>query len=372
MRILVLGTSNSILKEGWVAGLQRALPDADIVNMSIGDSPGIQFGFYLDMDFTAYDVVFFDSVVNDENMLPAIGDVALLRRVTYEIITTIAAQTAVIILGFSNERNLGNHSAPYIQRKKLAAICGVQFVGMHDLVEAFGTRILPNSLTLFDPSGTHPLLPLQNLFGFELGRLLRTAAPVARSGTPVPSFAHHFRAEQVADLVPPGDIVIKSNSLMTRAHVELGAPATLTFRKAGICLGFYADIMATQAVISMKGPDGERIKEVWYRVMPDKFQVKFVPIRNGYPMYEMTMIAEGWTPPPGVEIERSSGTGFPLRFPLRQAEDPMMLSFGGALFWSGEVQAPLPEPALAIAESLELHRRLSAAINRRLLRQNAA
>ena len=66
MNILILGTSNSILKNGYVSGLKRALPNASWTSLSSGASPGIQFSKYAKMDFTSYDLVVLDSVPNDE------------------------------------------------------------------------------------------------------------------------------------------------------------------------------------------------------------------------------------------------------------------------------------------------------------------
>lgn len=67
MRILILGTSNSILYPGWSFGLRQALPNATIENMSIGASPGIQFNTKLETTiFSEYDFVFFDSIPNDQ------------------------------------------------------------------------------------------------------------------------------------------------------------------------------------------------------------------------------------------------------------------------------------------------------------------
>lgn len=64
--ILILGTSNSILRKGWVAGLRDALPEAKIENLSVGASPGIQFALNIGIDFSSYDVVLLDSIPNDE------------------------------------------------------------------------------------------------------------------------------------------------------------------------------------------------------------------------------------------------------------------------------------------------------------------
>ncbi len=141
MKILILGTSNSILRNGWVSGLRRALPEADITNLSVGASPGTQFGLNMKSDLTSFDVVFFDSVVNDENFSAIVGTETFSNRIIFEIISTISTQTAAIVMGFSNERHLETHSSIYTQRRALAALCGAQFIGIHEMVAEIRAQI---------------------------------------------------------------------------------------------------------------------------------------------------------------------------------------------------------------------------------------
>ena len=65
MRILILGTSNSILRLGYVSGLSAQFPRAEIDNRSVGEAAGVQFACWGNIDFGAYDAVLFDSVPTD-------------------------------------------------------------------------------------------------------------------------------------------------------------------------------------------------------------------------------------------------------------------------------------------------------------------
>lgn len=362
MKILILGTSNSILKGGWTAGLRDALPQAEITNLSVGASPGIQFGANLDMNFSAYDVVFFDSVVNDENMVHDMGSFSLLSRVTYEIISTIAAQTSVIVLGFSNGRHQGNHSGTYTARRDIAARCGAQFVGMHEMVEMFGQRIMPARLTLFDYSETHPLEMIQKQFGYELGKLLPAAAAVLKPGTATRNYAANFNFEQATDLVPADRIKTKSNSLFSRSFVELGPEQAISFNKGGACLGFNVDVLATQSIIHLNGPAGRRTKEFWYGLNDPNMQVRFIPVRKAFHVTSFRTVSRDWVAGP-TEVERSPQTTFGRRV----ISDEQKLAFASALFWSGRADEPLPPATRLMAESLVLHGRLAAALEKRFV-----
>src|SRR5271156_670140 len=99
MEILVLGSSNSILADGYLAGLADALPGAAISNKSVGASPGLQFAYHCGLDFRRYDAVIFDAVVNDENIEPFLGTVSYQHEILRQIFSTIASQTRLVVLG---------------------------------------------------------------------------------------------------------------------------------------------------------------------------------------------------------------------------------------------------------------------------------
>ncbi len=363
LKILILGTSNSILKQGWVAGLRAALPDALIENQSVGASPGIQFGQKLSLDFAAYDLVFFDSLVNDENLLPYVGDEKFLNRIIYEIISTIAQQTPLIVLGFSAERYLGRHSDLYQTRRRLALMCGAQFIGIHELVEQFGPRILPHQDKLFDETAAHPRIEIQNLIGHELGRVLPEATPLLRRTPSAENHAHLYSTETLASLAAAGKILAKSNSLMRQIFIALQPSAALDFQNPGLCLGLNVDAFGSRALVAMQYPGGRRLKEIWFFADDNGLQLQFVAIRHGIHLQRLTVLDEPAFPEDLRSIEASPHS----RFNASAPRTGMKLNFASALFWSGNPEAELPAAPADVSHTMALHQKLQAALETRLM-----
>lgn len=132
MRVLVLGTSNAILKGGYVDGLKAALPHLEIVNKSIGASPGTQFSCYCVDNLSEYGCVIFDSVVNDENQFSYIGTDEFLETILFDIMSTISAQSMLFVIGFCNERNFANKSKQFAIHERCAIRCGAVFCDVHE------------------------------------------------------------------------------------------------------------------------------------------------------------------------------------------------------------------------------------------------
>lgn len=68
MRIAIVGTSNSVMTDGWVAALRGLRPDDEIDNYSIGASTSLYGSYIVDREKIAdrYDVCFLDFCVNDQ------------------------------------------------------------------------------------------------------------------------------------------------------------------------------------------------------------------------------------------------------------------------------------------------------------------
>lgn len=353
LKILILGTSNSILVHGWVAGLRRALPEADITNLSVGASPGTQFGLNMAADITGYDAVFFDSVVNDENFAPLLGTPQFAERIIFELISTIAAQAPAIVLGFSNARHLHAHSALYTRRRELSAICGAQFVGMHEMVEKFGSARIDGDL--FDASGAHPINELQNQFGYELGRLLPQADRLLRRVPHAQDFACNFTTIQAVDFAGQGRMFTKSNRLTSCDMLEIQPGTQLAFDAPGLCIGIYINSMETKALATLQGPDASLLKDFWFETGNEKLMLKFVPLHNGFPLRTLTVLPAAEFPANAATVNRTWGSQIRWNAP----RENMKMRFVNALFWSGQASAPVPTQQ---TECLQLQHMLEEAL----------
>ncbi|WP_141098323.1 hypothetical protein [Rhodoblastus acidophilus] len=350
--ILIMGTSNSLLKRGWVEGLRKALPNANIVNISIGGSPGTQYCCAIPQyDFSKFDYVVFDSVPNDELGEDFIGDPMFLNRVTFEIVSTIAAQTKVIVLGFCMARHAVKPSDIYLERRRIAAICGAQFISMREFAMRYGHSILGGSDDLIFETYAHPRQAIQNRVGFELGALLAQGA-FPESGIRAESFAHHFSTfDPAAADSTVGAVVNKKNSLMDVNFRVFDGDYTYPVPVDLPCVGFYMDILNTRCYVKLAGPKGARVKEYMFNIQPEKFEVRFIPILNGFSVSEMT-VAGRFLP-----FERSAFSTL-ANWPNKLR--PAQLTLGKMGFWGGAAYAASPRRE---SDALVLHRAIEAKIS---------
>ncbi len=79
-RILVIGESNSVMRNGWVSGFTSSNSDFNVVNMSIG-STGIFNAIRIISDSSDqdFDLIVVDSFINDSTFF--IADPLLYRRI---------------------------------------------------------------------------------------------------------------------------------------------------------------------------------------------------------------------------------------------------------------------------------------------------
>lgn len=312
MKILILGTSNSILRDGWVKGLRDAAPaDVEITNSSIGASPGSQFAGWcgLDRDLTVYDYVVFDSVPNDENLVSYIGDQARYDRLLYELFATIAAQSHLIVLGFCNQRYAERRSRFYSLHHDLADKVGASFVSVIDYA------LQKAGPTFMDGPHIHPSIAYQ--FGSEF---LDLVACLTRRPSGEPSFAQNFVTMPLSTLCDAPQ-VSKHNSLISDTFSLLLPGDVVDFGALQYLLGVYIDATASYGFIRLEGADPPYVQSLRYVVAPDAFLAKFVPVRSPAPIRWLTVLAEA------EEFETSPHERDPVGMEMRR------LSISRASFW---------------------------------------
>jgi tetratricopeptide (TPR) repeat protein/ADP-heptose:LPS heptosyltransferase/glycosyltransferase involved in cell wall biosynthesis len=317
-----------------VAGIKEAFPDVQITNRSVGGSPGMQFACAMDEDFSQYSYVFFDSVPNDEIYEGFLGERDYQDRVIYELCSTIASQTNLIVVGFCLDVNLNASSRIYEMRRRIAAACGAQFVGMRELVLRHGRSIIGGDEELYE-TDAHPRQPIQRAFGQQIGHALKNNV-VPHQETKVQTFSDNFWSFDPATIEGMGRLSRRKNSLFDVTFLQLGAGEVLdlsTVARGGQCLGFYLDKFDTRAIVFLEGVSGRRAKEYWYDLSPDAFEMRFIPIENGYPLVKIVVAGEE------LPFERSAYSGF-AQWP--NADRPARLSISKLAFWKGDRSNPLP------------------------------
>jgi tetratricopeptide (TPR) repeat protein/ADP-heptose:LPS heptosyltransferase/glycosyltransferase involved in cell wall biosynthesis len=311
-------------------------------------------------DFTKYDLVILDSVANDEIFNRYIGEQGYLDRVSYEIASIIASQTKLIILGFCLDLNFEVASEIYKARKRIAAACGAQFIGMRDLVLRFGEQMLGKGQKLFE-TNAHPRKALQREFGLEIGRALlhfQWDKPKASDGGQYRSNFHSSHAAALSDVVR---VINRKNSLFEFDFLDLREGEALSLARPSRCLGFYLNKLNTKACLEASGPEGRRLKELWYTADVEKFEIRFIPFRNGCVLDRLTVTG------PGERFERSAYTDIGG---WRNPEGYLRAEIEKVAFWDGDSRAPLPE--VDDAEKADvLHRIVEASLQEMVNRSSA-
>lgn len=271
MNVLILGTSNSVLKNGWVCGFRDALgADLNLVNASVGASPSSQFAGWCASDLTKFNFVIFDAIVNDENLgVPYVGSRDFRARLLFEMFSTIASQTNLIVLGFANDRHALEKSDVYNLYAVTTTAVDSLFISVVDFAL---TRRAP---TFKDHA--HISVPIAYEFGMDLAKKLASWREKPRAAR---SFKKNFKSLNLHDITTL-PTVEKRNSQLRESFTILSPGDVIDFANIGRLIGFYIDSADTNGFCLIKGKNSERMKSLRYKVAPEQFKLKFVPILNG-------------------------------------------------------------------------------------------
>jgi hypothetical protein len=332
MNILVLGTSNSILLNGWVWGLRAALPSDQIETYCFGASPGLQFASQMSRDFTQYDFVLLDSMPNDQEMSENLGRETYVDRVMFEIFSTIAAQTNLVLVAFCNKFHLPAESPVLRRQRALARALGVQLLDIRQLVLEFGDRLKGDHPDCYEEHPSHPLRHIAFEFGHRLGQMLEAQprerfAPAQNAA----DFSGHFSHWIAAGHVAPERLATRKSSLVTEQIAVLQEGDRVEFPQEQRCIGFYSDILQLSAIAVLHAANGTSLGIMAFQYREgDGYGKFFLPVINGFATKSLTIAAE------------SSGEVIRSRFSHheRPADVPIQFPCASAVFWSGDEHQP--------------------------------
>ncbi|WP_146591378.1 hypothetical protein [Puniceibacterium confluentis] len=282
-KLLILGTSNSILRDGWVRGFTEACPDnVEIINKSVGGSPGAQFAAWCHEDLSVYDHIIFDAVVNDENMMQQghLGTFGYYTTLLREILSTIASQTRLTVLGFCNQRFAQNRSDMYRCYARLSKEIGAEF---HSVIDY--ARVLPSPIFR---DGAHISLNHAQAFGRDLvARLDKFQGGDVRAH----SFAPRFRTRHLATLTD-AELVSRENRFMKQDFVRLKPGSSVPVEGLGTLIGFQIDACDSNGYLVLSGEDQPHVQSLRYTADPDRMLAFFIPVANGFRASKVLHVAE--------------------------------------------------------------------------------
>lgn len=274
MKLLVLGQSNCILKDGFIAGLKAALPDADMVNGSVGAGPGAQVARLMATDFSIYDAVIFDSLVNDENLARFVGGHHFYATLMFRILSTIAAQTELVVAGFCNKRHANAPSEHEKLQRETCAKVGGRFVSPREVLADVAAPYADNY---------HLTVEASIAFAGHVARaVLDTVAAVPRRDkTAVRSYATEFSTIELSspDFDPLGPVVEQSTNLFHLASRRLVPGQRVDLGRSYRLIGALINAWQTRAQLRLD-TDPPRVISMMHK-QSKGLQIKYLPFRDG-------------------------------------------------------------------------------------------
>jgi hypothetical protein len=275
-KILILGNSNSVMKTGYVYGMRRLLPEGSVIdNRSVGHSPGMQFAYYGRHDFTAYDVVIFDSIACDEACPGDTGDYEFIRSFYFELFSTIASQTRLIVMGFFKGDLHGPRSELYYLQADLADIVGYDFVDTGDIVRRLPPHVVPKGYSpMLDDA--HYIDEVSQPVGAHVARLILDTPPRPRAAK---SYAENFFGLPT-DGHFKGQMIERATSWMSSTLAVMREGDSIEWSSPRSPVGFFVNHNQANAFGLLHGPLGTYAKSVMGPPTNDQYQLIFVPMRD--------------------------------------------------------------------------------------------
>ena len=351
-KIIVLGTSNSILKGGWVDGLREA-PEISVQNFSIGASASA-FALWqiLDADLSLPESsarILIDTVVNDE----AFVDAARLDTGWWyfyqQLLLRAVRPWGGLMVGFSSQKLFGGRSQIALLQERLCHAEGIQFLSLRRVLQASlriarSRRPEASINDIFEDPG-HFHRHLSHIFGIWLGEHF----PALCSP---PSVAFSLTDAGFENLVPVAhDGISEQRFTSLRKQDTVRFEINQKFWVSGprILHGICIDASNTRCYLNFSQEGAQESLSVCYNSQSGRMQVKFV--------HFLKPIVVG---PKGIDIQVSDTPEFVLAHGIHSRPDGGDLSGLRLLsFLSGPVM-DRPEPpempdsaaGLAVANTL--------------------
>ncbi|WP_347452902.1 hypothetical protein [Acinetobacter thermotolerans] len=283
-KILILGTSNSLFKGGWVAGLSHALQGYQIKNMSVGASQGFQFaGIVSQENFSQYDYVFFDSLANEESY--CLGRQAdkyhytdQVERLLYELMSTIASQTNLIVMGFCKHYAFDKESEIFQSRRRLTQNVGGYFFDIRKMLKL---HMMTHSLTIQDiyDETQHPKREISYEIGRRLGSVLESIS--LDKYKYAKDYSGNFSRQKISLKDKTKEY---KNSVMSLGVSRISKEDSIGLNNHLRCIGFYLNAIKTNCYVecSYQGKSVQEIGLLYtvYNEQAENFQKIFVGLQD--------------------------------------------------------------------------------------------
>lgn len=218
LRVCLIGTSNSIYKDGYAGALQHDARVATFVKYSMGASPSVIIPYFGSViDFSQFDCVIFETAINDRNYQKygSIRKEQIRRFLEWGIRAATDAGCHAALLVMPGRKDMNRQTVPGIIYQRIAARTGATFLNGFDFIRTFAaaTDRPLNGLFIDD---FHILKPIAHKLGTVL--LDKILADRSRAISP-PDNRDAYRRVEAVDLTPAP--LLRQNSLLSARFVVL-------------------------------------------------------------------------------------------------------------------------------------------------------
>ncbi|MDD2059124.1 hypothetical protein NPS58_17000 [Pseudomonas putida] len=296
MKILVLGSSNSIRSNAWLAGIRESISDVEITNFSAGGSPGVQFTSHINMDFGVYDFVVFDSLPNDEEYYfgrDGYSDLQYINNILFELFSTISRQSKLIVLNIPIRKQLvfadvGKEEKSEVARTRelIANIVGAQVIDVYSILKYLSVFLGGNYQNLYE-NEAHPFPFVLKLIGGVMGELLSSEDNGKYFFNSKQCFRDNYFLVPLGELIRTESVRLKNALIDEVFYLAVDNVVNLEKYANCQCIGFYADFSGSNAYLNItSGGDVFALSLADLRAR-GKILKAFVPMPNGVSVNEV-------------------------------------------------------------------------------------
>lgn len=176
-KVLIVGTSNSIIKNGWFESFyERYNKEFNIINLSLGACTSVYISYQISLNkrlFMEADIILIEPIVNDISYLPnkQISEGVLFTSIEYiyTFISSLGKKCFTLLLPTLKRTEFYFNNKVYLEHMKNAKKFGVYWIDLHPL---FSKEINIIEKLFLDPG--HINLELAYHLGIEIGKILKT------------------------------------------------------------------------------------------------------------------------------------------------------------------------------------------------------
>ena len=307
-KIFILGTSNSVSKNGWVDGFTEYSNFA-IEKIVLGGSPFTQFlGYFSKIVEASPDIIIVESSPNDEAHFGSIGSEFMFLSLYNDFISYLSGIAKVVIFRIPTSLSMEHPHLITEKQFTLARQYGALIVDAADMLKEVFLEHPSQDGSIFRDK-YHPHTYLSRLVGKNLFQTIEESykKPRRRSwrqrnfmnnAMPPNGSRKKILFEQIQNYFPYKHVVIGVNnyqqsiietSVYSGSFCVISSGQAFNFDKTFFCLGFFVNAGITACIITVHGPLGERSIYCDYASPRNNNIVKFVPIKDGFYMHSISV-----------------------------------------------------------------------------------